>query len=555
VITLPLLALVPAELLTFTALQSLLRALIAAAAMGLLLWAAPGGRWVRGTLVALALLALGCYYHFGVPQFWDAAKSRPTFVHATDMRHYFPLAKYFAELRFDGLYAASMAAYIELNAGMTVLDVKDVRFRDLRTYEMRTVAQLAPHIEEVRARFSPGRWEDFTRDMRYFLDSMGRGRYLNGMVDHGANATPVWILAAHLLFRRAPASELTLSLGALIDLLLIASTLIAIWRTFGLRVACYVTIVFGATDFYQLRTNLVGSTLRQDWLAALGLGACALRTGRSFLGGALIAYAGLIRAFPAIATVFLAAPLVWWLVDRVRHSRRLPSLAHLRQEQAPALRALAGAAVTVVALLAVTSLLFGWSPAWGNWFTKIELHAGTPGANSVGLQNILMFEPGRAAKQALGEVSDEPWLGWRYQQLATFERRKPLFYLGATLFVALVFLACRGRALEQAALLGLTTVPVLFYPSNYYCHFIFLLPLAVAPRERDALRERTFVVSVAALLGLCVAQYFTLAERSLDLRYTYQSVALLAGLVVFLALPAWTAARRMGQLPPMLSRS
>jgi hypothetical protein len=282
------------QLYPFWKLESALRGAIAGIAAVVVLREAfsrpgrePDPRWMKVVLGVLAVGALGCYYHFGALQFFDAAKGRKTLVHTVDMRHYFPLAKYFRELRFDGLYAASMGAYIDLHPGMRIEDVPRVKFRDLRDAEMRPAIEMADHIREVKARFSPERWEEWKRDMRYFLAAMGSRDYLGGMVDHGGNATPVWILAGYALFRHAPASELTLTLAGLIDPLLVLTLIFCVWRAFGVRVMLYTVILFGATDFYQFGTNLVGSTLRQDWLVAAGLGACALRKKRPVLGGVL----------------------------------------------------------------------------------------------------------------------------------------------------------------------------------------------------------------------------------------------------------------------------
>ncbi len=110
--------------------------------------------------------------------------------------------------------------------------------------------------------------------------------------------------------------------------------------------------------------------------------------------------------------------------------------------------------------------------------------------------------------------------------------------------VALALLACRGRPLYQTSLLGLMLIPFLFYPSNYYCHFIFLLPLAVVPSDVGNTRDRTFAFTVAVLAAMCVSQYFTLQEGWSDLRYTYQSFVLLGGFGLILgrlAFATWQA--------------
>ena len=80
-------------------------------------------------------------------------------------------------------------------------------------------------------------------------------------------------------------------------------------------------------------------------------------------------------------------------------------------------------------------------------------------------------------------------------------------------------------------------IPFYFYPSNYYCHFVFLLPLAVIGPRVD--RERTFAVVYLALAAMAVGQCFTLAEGWTDLRYTYQSFLLLIGFGIILGYLAW----------------
>jgi hypothetical protein len=536
--------------------ESLLRAVVAAIA-GVLVAKealfspshAPHPRVTKITLGVLAVLAVGCYYHFASPQFMDHAKGRRTLVHTFDMRHYFPTAKYFRELRFDGLYLGSLAAYLDIVGDTTVDRVKHVNLRDLNTYDMISAEQAAPRLAEIRARFSPERWEEFKRDMKYLVDTMGPGDYLGSMQDHGGNATPVWLLGAYAIFKNAPANELTLSLAGLIDPVLLLFFFVVLYRTFGWRVTLYTIVLFGATDFYQFGSNLMGSTLRQDWLVALGLGACALKKGRPFLGGFLMAYGGLIRAFPALAAMFLVVPAVWWLVDWVRQRRAAgkpvvprEAAAALRVEQRTTLRAVGGAAAAVLGLVLLSSALFGWKGAWVTWFAKIEMHAVGPSTNNVGLRNVVSWRPWTSARYLIRSEHPEPWVEWQRLQVASFAQLRPLFYLLNLLAFAAVMLACRKRPLHQTALLGLLLIPFLFYPSNYYCHFIFLLPIALAVEGPGATRDRSFAWSVLVLAAICVGQYFTMAEGWTDLRYTYQSMVLLVGMaaiIVPLAREGW----------------
>jgi len=499
-------------------------------------------RWAPSRVVTLTTLclcaatAVGTYYHFGMLQFFDQAKGRRTFVHTFDMRHYFPLAKYFRELRYDGLYLASLAAYLDNTPDFPQSQLGQVRVRDLRSSEIRTGAELAGELPAVRSRFTPERWNDFKRDMKYFSDTMGSGDYLGSLADHGGNATPAWVLSAYLIFRNAPASEWTLSLAGLIDPVLMLVFFVVLARTFGLRAMLYVMVIWGATDFYTFTANFVGSTLRQDWLVALGLGVCAIKRKRPVLGGALIAYSALIRAFPAVAALFLMAPLAWFAFDHLLRKKRLPSLPDWRARQQPALRACFGAAVCVLTLVALTSAMFGFGGSWVAWQQKIGHHATDPSTNNVGLRNVLSFDPELSAERLIANHPSAPDAEWVRTQRLTFEARRPLFYAILLVVTVLALLACRGRSLEQVALIGLLLVPFYFYPSNYYCHFVFLLPLAAASAIED--RELTFAWVFIVLAAMCVGQVFTL-DSWIDLRYTYQSYILLVGFGSIMARLAW----------------
>ena len=68
-------------------------------------------RAVVGTLSVCGALAAASFANLGRAQFVDHCGG-PGYVHNYDMRVYYPVAKYFRELRFDGLYEASVAAFI-----------------------------------------------------------------------------------------------------------------------------------------------------------------------------------------------------------------------------------------------------------------------------------------------------------------------------------------------------------------------------------------------------------------------------------------------------------
>jgi hypothetical protein len=175
------------------------------------------------------------------------------------------------------------------------------------------------------------------------------------------------------------------------------------------------------------------------------------------------------------------------------------------------------------------------------------MHAEKPNSNHVGLRNLAQFSPDLIARRTADNSRLEPWTAWQDLQRQTFAHRKPLFYLGVLAYLGAAVLACRRRRLDQAAIIGLTMIPVFFYPANYYCHYVFLLPLlatrAGPPRALVEPEGRTLFARVSVIVLLMgVVQLPTLAEWP-DVTYTYQSVILLAGIAAILFPLARTAWR------------
>lgn len=529
-------------------LGEVLRAVIAAcAALVLIGWSAglrPRRFVASGLLGVLALLGIVCFYNFSRPWFWNAQAGRPTPVHTNDMRVYFPVAKYFDELGFDGVYVASLKAYL-VGERLPSRAIATVALRDLRSNRLVLARDVMDEIEAVPKRFTEQRFAEFVRDMRFFWRTMGPADYLGTLSDHGGNATPVWLAIAHVLFRGVTASEPVLTLTSLLDPLLMLLAFVCIGRSFGLRTMLVCAIVFGASDLPMFGSDWAGSTLRFDWMATLALGCCALKTGRFMLGGALLAHAGLVRAFPAAALLFTPVPLVVLLVQRLV-GRRRPSAFELLATLPGLPRVALGAALASVLLVGWSGALFGLEPAWGGWVKKIALHTEDANANHLGVRTLVGFDAQLTVEALAAAGVPQPWLQWQRTQLSTYQQRPLLAWLLRALFLLGCVLACRGASLEQAALLGMLLVPVFTYPANYYCHYVYLLPLLASGR-RPALALGIELV----LLLMCVGQYFTL-RLFLDLRFFWESVILLGGFAALLVLLVAEAYR--GVVPAVASK-
>jgi hypothetical protein len=503
-------------------------AAVAAAVVGRDLWLRgrfrANQRVVLGILALCAVVSIGTFYNLGKAQYWDYKEQKPGYVHNYDMHVYYPVAKYFRELGFDGLYLASIQAYIENVPGASVNSLADIELRDLRTHRVRRVADVAIEMIAVKVRFSPERWEEFKKDVRYFHENMGGRDFLGNMTDHGGNATPVWLAIAHLLYANTEASNRTLLWGAILDPLLLLLLIVVVWRTFGIRTALMTAILFGANDFYMFGTNWAGATLRHDWLVYLGLGICALKTERWILGGALLALSTMIRAFPALALIWTAVPVLFWLWDYRRDHGQLPSVRRWREfgSVAPfscffriALGAVASA--TFFFLFSATIFSFG---AWGAWLHKALLLNSGSSLNAVSLRCLV-----GGTGEYLCEIHGERWI----------------FYgVLAAVYVLAVLAASFRRRFDQAALLGVFLVPVVLNPANYYIHFICLIPLlaneiklTTLTQDKPALAPRE-AFGWLVLLFMCVAQYWTVFEKDIGIHFQHSTFILFVGIAIIL---------------------
>jgi hypothetical protein len=512
-------------------------------------------RLVTGWLAAMAFLAMTTFYNMWEPQFEYVDEGGKTWVHTWDMRVYFPTAKYFDELGFDGLYVASVAAYLEDFPHANERRISGTEVRDLRNYEMTTVSKVSNEIHDIKNRFSPERWDLFKKDMSFFWKTMGTGGYLGSLRDHGGNATPAWLFVVHWMFRNVTATETSLWIAALLDPLLLLGFFGVAFRIFGLRTALVCLVIYGSSTFPWFGSNWAGSTLRNDWMVCAGLGACALRVNRYVLGGALLAGAAMIRAFPAVGVLFLVVPAGWWVYETQRAEGKLPTLRRFVTEQRPLLLALLGAASCVFVLFTVSAVFFGFSHSWLDWAHKITMHSTKPNVNHVGLRTLIQFAPSKTLSGLNGTGLD-----WGVEQVRTLVARRPLYVAAILAYTALAVAALRGRDLRQAALVGLMMIPIYFYPSNYYLHYVFVLPLLIdypgdLPgdlAEGDKKQRQLWGLIAFAMCAVSASEYWGFEGVNVDERYAQWSVGVLIGYLAVLLALAKDASRPFAEPLPVL---
>jgi len=464
--------------------------------------APPHNKTIVAACAFGALLAFACFFNMGRPQAWHAGARRPMLVHAGDMRIYQPFVKYYDELRYDGIYLASMLAYAEDERGGSLASLAAIRVRDLRDFRLRPVGELTEEIAKVRRQFTPERWAAFKTDLRFFRSAMGPD-FATSMDDHGANAPPTWVLLARPLLGHVTASETSLTIAGLVDAVLFLAMAWAMWACFGLLPMLVAMTVFGATELYMFGTNWAGATLRHDWIALLTFAACALRRQRWLLAGALLGFATMLRVLPVAGLFGVAAPAVGWLAVQARQRRR-PTLREFLAQHRAALRVIGAAAVTMLAAFLITGALYGFS-AWSEWWARITLYNRGLAVNEVDLRMLVA-----------GVDQNGP---------ALMRERWPIYLLGEIAAVVLVVLSARDRPLEEAMLLGLPLALVLMHPVNYQDHFVFLLVLLGARPAGQRLLS-----AAAPLLVMCVAAYWAVLDPDAHRRFELMSVLLFAAM-------------------------
>lgn len=459
-------------------------------------------------LAALGVLGLAAYVNFGTLHGGG-------FVHTWDTYHYYVGAKYFPELGYEWLYDCTAVADAESGHRH---DVATRTITDLHTNEQVKTFDILIDPDPCLRRFSAARWEAFKHDVAWFRDRVDAVTWRRIQRDHGYNATPVWNAVGHLLASAAPASDLQITCLALLDPLLLVAAFVLLAWAFGWRVAAIAAVMLG-TFFPSQFTWTGGAFLRCDWVFCLVAGLCALRKGRPFTGGALLAYAALLRLFPAALFVGPA----------------LAALAHLWRTRAwhPGhVRLFAGAAVAVA--LAVPPALVISGDAGKGFVENTLKHADTPLTNHMGLPTLLSYRPDTTVRQLRQITPKELWPRFKQARRAALHEACPAIALAGLVFLALLLAAARHEVWRVATLsLGLAAV---FLQLTCY-YYVFVIAWAVLAERRPAIG--------AVLLGMCAASM--LVALGLDVEMDESYVAL--SLVTILGLAAAVVISLRGDHP------
>jgi hypothetical protein len=481
---------------------SLITVLVAGAiATALVFWPAATRRRVRrwGALLlfACAVVALFSWSRFGARHtLWvDAPGVDPANPHRQKVEqhlnfhyseyfHYYLGAKYFRELGYEGLYDCTALAdnevatedHVRPRIGGWVRDLDDI-LRD------KTYADALAHCrDELKPRFSEGRWDDFKHDVRELRRLADDGIWPGLVYDAGFNPPPSWAVlgsaaanAIPIRFRETP----TFLLATGLDVALLVVCFLGLRRAFGGGVAALAAVFFGASFIASYGWN-GGAFLRYTWLTTVVLGLCALRQGRWALAGALFAASTCDRVFPAGFAAGALLPVAWGALKSVDDRRKLKRFG-------------AGFGATLGVLVVLSLLWFG-TESWRVFFLRIGRHGDVYFVMHIGLKKVLTWRDWVANKNFHGHTGLQAFRDWNLALRATWvSMRRIAVPIQLAAVAGAVYAGIRRRPYESALLLGIVGMFFFNLPANYYYVVLAAVPALLFHAAKTApSRSRRF---------------------------------------------------------------
>ena len=314
---------------------------------------------------------------------------------------------------------------------------------------------------------------------------------------------------------------------------------------FGWRALC-VLLIFWGTNVPASYTWTGGSFLRQGWLTATLVGLCLLRREKSLAAGFLFGVATLLRVFPGVLFAAIGVKALFEMASRrTAKPGRTPRRVAL------------GGLLAVLTLVPLGTLAGGELRAWLDFAenTRVDWQ---PAINRMGLRTVLAYDRETRWKTLRQDFLRQQQAGprgpfaaqafevpvrWRQAREQTFEMRRPIYYLVALGFIAVLIRAGRGRPDWVVAILGLGLLPVAVEAACYY--YVFLVTWALLSDDHPSVG-----VGLCALSALGGLLAFQLEEDELYPAMSLASLAFVMGAAIVLwRSPSQGSAARRGSRP------
>ncbi|MCP4869376.1 MAG: hypothetical protein GY898_11740 [Proteobacteria bacterium] len=460
------------------------------AGAGFALWVGTfvAERWSRRRIPALTAvlfgLAIACVSLQGGKYQYDAFMGER--VRAWNVYHYYVGSKYFGELSYFDLYAATLSAdddYIERRTkrGKRIHDHFSLikKARDQRDYKNKPRAEIVEGFD--RSVISEQRLLELGRDSRFIGKYMGfrSPGWHQTFKDLGYNPAPAWTLVGTPLSNVVPAKFPQFLIITNSDVPLYLATFLLLWWAFGLRIASVMALWLCSAQLNEAR--FTGGFLQYDWMCTT-LSAIALyHRGWFKSAGVVLSWAAMTRVFPG----FLVFGLILQAAIALARTRKLSGIkpAHMTF--------LLAFTLSCAGMFGASHLTGRGTQTWLEWGDKITRHSSLHAVTSnmrIGVGRLVIHQP--RGKRYWSEVR-----GGKREKLAKTHDRKRKYqaFGGLLLLLALI------RRKDLDAMILMLFLPFLLVVTSRYYASVWALLFVLGSAPRGSPDEGK--ISVAALVA------------------------------------------------------
>lgn len=413
--------------------------------------------------------------------------------------HYYVGGKYAPEVGYTGMYEASLVASAELNPRQRV-----EKIRDLETGRMIPASDVLARSADIKARFSPARWQMLLDDTEFITSRISRTQWQKQLQDKGFNASPVWTMVGGGIANLVHSTN-TRGMYALpfLDVAFLTAAAVAIAWAFGWRTMAFTFILLG-THMVMSHSHMKASYIRTDWVAALLIAVCCLRRGWFAVAGALVGYAAMVRLFPVVFGFGMGAQLVWtyWSERRLAWKP---------------MRFLIAMAASMLVLFLLSAAYTGGLAYWQEFLSKIVHHNDDISPWRVGFKYVFLMSYNGSAF-------------WQQDLAGFYAAHQTLWWVIQVLVLGIAFFAVRRLPPHEALAFGYVPMFFLVAPTYYY-HIVLLVP-ALFFIPKLAAPSRLLGVLLLFASGMAAQRLFEMWGRTYALFFAISCMFL--GIVVYL---------------------
>ncbi len=440
-----------------------------------------------------------------------------THLRTWNVYHYHIGSKYFPEVGYRDLYAATLAADDDWRAsGGTGPGFSHITHtRDMTTYEIVTRRQAVAGFD--RSAFSEERFAELGRDTRALRPRLSAKMWEKVFKDWGYNPAPPWTVFGRPLASLIPPDSPALWLIANSDMPLFALMFGFLWWAFGLRSALAVTLWVNVIHFN--RGRFAGGFWQYDWLASMVISLCLYRRGRGAAAGAVLSWGAMTRVFPGLMALPVAALAA---VDLARGEGPLRSRVEGRRARFLLSLALG------CAVLAGAACFTGRGPRiWVEWADNILRHADAVQLDpqQVGAGRLAQHDP------SAGGVLAGHHRGTPAERLAAGRGMK----LALRVLCGLLLLAALWRRRDEDAMILMLFAAFLVVTVTRYYGTAWALLLLLGARERTGGMPWPALIAGAGLLLMAALFYVPGGHWARYTMANWLALATFAGVCLYYA--------------------